>query len=245
HLINYQSLSPNMVKFLELAVKNKRNIAISGCTGSGKSTLLNILSNFIHEQERILTIEDAAELELWQPNLVALETRPADPDGHGSISIRDLVRNSLRMSPDRIVVGECRGGEALDMLQAMNTGHDGSLTTVHANSPRDCLNRLEVLVLMSGMELPVAAIRAQIQSGVHLIIPQTRVPSGGRRITSISEVCGIEANTIQLGESFRFEQDGFDAGGTGEGPFMASGIIPAFMEKLRERGTRLDFSMFE
>jgi len=245
HLINYQTLSPAMVKFLDLAVKSKRNIVISGGTGSGKSTLLNILSNFIPANERIVTIEDAAELELSQPNLVSLETRPADVDGHGGISIRELVKNSLRMSPDRIVVGECRGGEALDMLQAMNTGHDGSLTTVHANSPRDCLNRLEVLVLMSGMELPVAAIRAQIQSGVHLIIQQTRFPCGSRRITSISEVCGIEANTIQLGEIFRFQQDGFDADGKVKGRFMATGIIPAFMEKLRERGTRLDFSMFE
>ena len=245
HLINYQSLSPNMVKFLELAVKNKRNIVISGGTGSGKSTLLNILSNFIPEQERMVTIEDAAELELSQPNLVALETRPADPDGHGSISIRDLVKNSLRMSPDRIVVGECRGGEALDMLQAMNTGHDGSLTTVHANSPRDCLNRLEVLVLMSGMELPVTAIRGQIQSGVHLIIQQSRFPCGSRRITSISEVNGLEGNTIQLGEIFRFQQDGFDADGKVKGRFLATGFIPDFLEKLRERGTKIDFSIFE
>ncbi len=245
HLINYQSLSPNMLKFLELAVKNKRNMVISGGTGSGKSTLLNILSNYIPEHERVVTIEDAAELELSQPNLVALETRPADPDGHGAISIRDLVRNSLRMSPDRIVVGECRGGEALDMLQAMNTGHDGSLTTIHANSPRDCINRLEVLVLMSGMELPVAAIRGQIQSGVHLIIQQNRYPCGSRRITSISEVSGIEANTVQLGEIFRFQQDGFDADGKVKGRFLATGFIPTFLEKLQERGTRIDFSMFE
>jgi pilus assembly protein CpaF len=245
HLINYQSLSPNMVKFLDLAVKNKRNIVIAGGTGSGKSTLLNILSNFIPEHERIVTIEDAAELELSQPNLVALETRPADVDGHGAISIRDLVKNSLRMSPDRIVVGECRGGEALDMLQAMNTGHDGSLTTIHANSPRDCLNRLEVLVLMSGMELPMSAIRAQIQSGVHLIIQQTRFPCGSRRITSISEVNGLEGNTIQLGEIFRFQQDGFDADGKVQGRFLATGFIPNFLEKLRERGTKIDFSMFE
>lgn len=245
HLINYQSLSPNMVKFLDLAVKNKRNIVISGGTGSGKSTLLNILSNFIPEHERIVTIEDAAELELSQPNLVALETRPADVDGHGAISIRDLVKNSLRMSPDRIVVGECRGGEALDMLQAMNTGHDGSLTTIHASSPRDCLNRLEVLVLMSGMELPMSAIRSQIQSAVHLIIQQTRFPCGSRRITSISEVGGVEGNTIQLGEIFRFQQEGLDADGKVQGRFLATGFIPNFLEKLRERGTKIDFSMFE
>ncbi|HEX4939715.1 MAG TPA: ATPase, T2SS/T4P/T4SS family [Candidatus Kapabacteria bacterium] len=245
HLVNYQSLSPNMLKFLELAVKNKRNIVIAGGTGSGKSTLLNILSNFIPEHERVVTIEDAAELELSQPNLVSLETRPADVDGHGAISIRDLVRNSLRMSPDRIVVGECRGGEALDMLQAMNTGHDGSLTTIHANSPRDCINRLEVLVLMSGMELPVAAIRGQIQSGVHLIIQQNRFPCGSRRITSISEVSGVESNTVQLGEIFRFQQDGFDADGKVRGRFMATGYIPVFLEKLQERGTKIDFSLFE
>ena len=245
HLINYQSLSPNMVKFLELAVKNKRNIVISGGTGSGKSTLLNILSNFIPEQERIVTIEDAAELELSQPNLVSLETRPADPDGYGAVNIRELVKNSLRMSPDRIVVGECRGGEALDMLQAMNTGHDGSLTTIHANSPRDCLSRLEVLVLMSGMELPVSAIRGQIQSGVHLIIQQTRFPCGSRRITSISEVSGIESNTVQLGEIYRFEQQGFDADGKVQGRFLATGVIPTFLEKLRERGVQIDFSLFE
>ena len=245
HLINYQSLSPNMVKFLELAVKNKLNIVISGGTSSGKSTLLNILSNFIPEQERIVTIEDAAELELSQPNLVSLETRPADPDGHGVISIRDLVKNSLRMSPDRIVVGECRGGEALDMLQAMNTGHDGSLTTIHANSPRDCLNRLEVLVLMSGMELPLSAIRGQIQSGVNLIIQQTRFPCGSRRITSISEVSGMDVNTVQLGEIFRFEQQGFDGEGKVLGRFAATGVIPTFLEKMRARGINIDFSMFE
>ena len=245
HLINYQSLNPAMVKFLELAVKNKRNIVISGGTGSGKSTLLNILSNFIPEQERIVTIEDAAELELSQPNLVSLETRPEDADGLGSVTIRDLVKNSLRMSPDRIVVGECRGGEALDMLQAMNTGHDGSLTTIHANSPRDCVNRLEVLVLMSGMELPLSAIRGQIQSVVHLIIQQTRFPCGSRRITSISEVSGVDSNTVQLGEIFRFEQQGFDADGKVQGRFVATGVIPTFLEKLRERGVSIDFAMFE
>ena len=245
HLINYQSASPNMVRFLELAVKHKRNIVISGGTGSGKSTLLNILSNFIPEHERIVTIEDAAELELSQPNLVALETRPADSDGQGTISIRDLVKNSLRMSPQRIVVGECRGGEALDMLQAMNTGHDGSLTTIHANSPRDCISRLEVLVLMSGMELPVAAIRGQIQSGVNLIIQQTRFPCGSRKITSISEVSGMEGGTVQLGEIYRFQQDGFDADGKVRGRFMATGLIPMFLERLQERGIKIDFSMFE
>lgn len=245
HLVNYQSLSPAMVKFLELAVKNKRNIVISGSTGSGKSTLLNILSNFIPEHERIVTIEDAAELDLSQPNLVSLETRPADIEGNGAVSIRDLVRNSLRMSPDRIVVGECRSGEALDMLQAMNTGHDGSLTTIHANSPRDCINRLEVLVLMSGMDLPSTAIRGQIHSAVHLIIQQTRFPCGSRKITSICEVSGIESGIVQLGEIFRFQQEGFDADGKVHGRFHATGVIPGFMEKLRERGIKIDFSMFE
>lgn len=245
HLINYQSLSPAMFKFLELAVKHKRNIVISGGTGSGKSTLLNILSNFIPEHERIVTIEDAAELELLQPNLVALETRPADLNGHGAISVRDLVKNSLRMSPERIVVGECRGGEALDMLQAMNTGHDGSLTTIHANSPRDCINRLEVLVLMSGLELPLAAIRGQIQSGVHLIVQQMRFPCGSRKIISICEVCGIESNTVQIGEVYRFQQEGFDAEGKVRGRFLATGIVPLFIERLKNQGTPIDFSMFE
>lgn len=245
HLINYQSLNPAMMKFLELAVKNKRNIVVSGGTGSGKSTLLNILSNFIPEHERIVTIEDAAELELSQPNLVALETRSADIDGQGAVSVRDLVKNSLRMSPERIVVGECRGGEALDMLQAMNTGHDGSLTTIHANSPRDCINRMEVLVLMSGLELPSAAIRGQIQSGVHLIIQQMRFPCGSRKITSISEVCGIESNTVQIGEIYRFQQDGFDADGKVRGRFIATGIVPNFIERLKHQGIPIDFSMFE
>ena len=246
HLINYQSLSPAMVKFLDLAVKNKRNIVISGGTGSGKSTLLNILSNYIPEHERVVTIEDAAELELSQPNLVALETRPADTDGYGAISIRDLVRNSLRMSPDRIVVGECRGGEALDMLQAMNTGHEGSLTTAHANSPRDALSRLEVMVMMAGMDLPMMVVREQISSAIDLIIHQRRFPCGSRKITHVSEITGIESGTIQTQDLFVFRaRDQGGPGGKVRGEFTATGAVPEFYEELADRGVPVDLSIFK
>lgn len=191
-LVRFGSMSQAMADFLEIAVKQKRNVVISGGTGSGKTTLLNVLSNFIPESERIITVEDAAELQLYQPNLVSLEARPANQEGKGAIEIRDLVKNCLRMRPDRVVIGECRGGEALDMLQAMNTGHDGSLTTAHSNSPRDCISRLEVMVMMAGMELPVQAIREQISSAVNIIVQQSRFADGSRRVTSICEVTGIE-----------------------------------------------------
>ncbi|WP_166253585.1 ATPase, T2SS/T4P/T4SS family [Marinobacter salicampi] len=244
HLINFGSISPAMVKFIETAVTCKRNVVISGGTGSGKTTLLNMLSNFIPDDERIITVEDAAELKLTQPNLVALEARPPNQEGKGSVSIRDLVRNCLRMRPDRIVVGECRGGEALDMLQAMNTGHDGSLTTIHANSPRDCISRLEVLVLMSGIEMPLSAVREQISSAVNLIVQQTRFSCGSRRVTSIAEVTGVDGNTVQLAEIFRFRQEGFDERGKVKGQFEATGIIPEFYEAMSRRGARVDLSIF-
>lgn len=243
-LVEFGSISPDMVTFIKTAVVNKRNIVISGGTGSGKTTLLNVLSNFIPEDERIITVEDAAELKLWQPNLVALEARPANQEGKGLISIRDLVKNCLRMRPDRIVVGECRGGEALDMLQAMNTGHDGSLTTIHANSPRDCVSRLEVLVLMSGIEMPLIAIREQIASAVHLIIQQTRFSCGSRRVTSISEITGIDSNIVQIAEIFKFKQEGFDADGRVRGKFVATGVVPEFYEDLSRRGLEVDLSIF-
>ena len=244
HMRQFGSLNEEMVAFLELAVRNRKNVVISGGTGSGKTTLLNVLSNFIPDSERIITVEDAAELKLYQPNLVSLEARPANQEGRGAITIRDLVKNCLRMRPDRIVVGECRGGEALDMLQAMNTGHDGSLTTIHSNSPRDCISRLEVLVLMSGMDLPVHAIREQITSAVDLIVQQTRFACGSRKVTSIAEVTGLEGGVIQLSEIYRFQQKGYDQEGQVRGDFVATGSIPDFVEEMRERHIEVDMNLF-
>jgi pilus assembly protein CpaF len=234
-----------MIEFLRLAVEQRRNIVISGGTGSGKTTLLNIMSNFIPGHERLVTIEDAAELRLYQPNLVSMEARPPNVEGQGAVTIRDLVRNSLRMRPDRIVVGECRGGEALDMLQAMNTGHDGSLTTVHANMPRDTLSRLEVMVLMAGMELPLQAIRQQISSAVQLIVQQTRFSCGSRKVTYITEVTGMENGTIQLQDIFLFNQKGYGSDGKIQGDFIATGAIPEFYEDLAKRGIDVDRSIFQ
>ncbi len=243
-LLQYGSAHPPMLAFLRMAVEQRKNILISGGTGSGKTTLLNILSNHIPDTERIVTIEDAAELRLYQSNLVSLEARPSNAEGKGLIAIRDLVRNSLRMRPDRIVVGECRGGEALDMLQAMNTGHDGSLTTVHANSPRDALSRLEVMVLMAGMELPILAIRQQVASAVDIIVQQSRFADGTRKITHIVEVTGMEESTIQLQEIFLYRQEGFDADGRVRGQFRATGRIPEFYEEMVERGIPVDRGLF-
>jgi len=233
-----------MAKFLEMAVKQHCNIVISGGTGSGKTTLLNIMSNFIPSTERIITIEDAAELKLVQPHVVSLESRPANLEGKGAIPIRDLVRNCLRMRPDRIVVGECRGGEALDMLTAMNTGHDGSLTTVHANTPRDVISRLEVMVMMSGMDLPARAIREQISSAVHIIVQQSRMADGSRKITHISEITGMEGDTVQLNDIFLYQQEGFDEDGKVVGAYRATGQVPQFYESLRSRGIGVDMSIF-
>lgn len=245
HLIGFGSVDQAMVDFLQVAVRHKRNILVSGGTGSGKTTLLNVLSNFIPDNERIVTIEDSAELQLYQPNLVSLEGRPANQEGRGEVSIRDLVRNSLRMRPDRIVVGECRGSEALDMLQAMNTGHDGSLTTAHANSARDCISRIEVMVMMAGMDLPAVAIREQIASAVHLIVQQTRFACGSRKITSISEVVGVENGRIQLAEVFRFNPTGYDDAGRVVGHYAPTGLVPEFYESLKNRGVGLDLGIFE
>ncbi|MGB7193135.1 ATPase, T2SS/T4P/T4SS family [Collimonas pratensis] len=231
-LIKYGSMTEDMLNILRSAVEQRLNIVVSGGTGSGKTTFLNMMSAFVPNDERIVTIEDAAELQLSQPNLVSLESRPPNVEGKGHVAIRDLVRNSLRMRPDRIIVGECRGGEALDMLQAMNTGHDGSMTTLHANSPRDALARMEVLVLMAGMNLPVRAIREQISSAVHLIIQLTRYSCGARKVTAITEVVGIESETIQLQDIFKFHREGLDQNGKTFGEFRYSGMKPVFMERL-------------
>jgi pilus assembly protein CpaF len=238
-LLKFSTLNEGMLEFLSFCVLQAKNIIISGGTGSGKTTLLNILSNFIPPADRIVTVEDAAELKLHQPNLVSLEARPPNSEGKGAIPIRELVKNCLRMRPDRIVVGECRGGEALDMLQAMNTGHDGSLTTAHANSPRDMLSRLEVMVLMAGMDLPVTAIREQIASAINLIVQQTRFKCGARKITAITEVTGVETGRIQLQDIFVFERDGYTADGKVKGRFTATGAVPEFLEELREAGVKV------
>ena len=235
-LIKFGTLNEGMLEFLSFSVRQAQNVIISGGTGSGKTTLLNILSNFIPDTERIVTVEDAAELRLHQPNLVTLEARPSNSEGKGAIPIRDLVKNCLRMRPDRIVVGECRGGEALDMLQAMNTGHDGSLTTAHANSARDMLSRLEVMVLMAGMDLPITAIREQIASAINLIVQQTRFKCGSRKITAITEVTGVEGGKIQLQDIFVYRQDGYHADGKVKGDFVATGAVPEFIEQLRAAG---------
>jgi pilus assembly protein CpaF len=231
-LIDFGTLTAEAAGFLEACVKAHFNILVSGGTGSGKTTTLNVLSSFIPDNERVVTIEDAAELQLRQPHKVRLESRPAKLDGTGRITIRDLVVNALRMRPDRIVIGECRSGEALDMLQAMNTGHDGSLTTIHANSPRDSLSRLETLVLMSGVDLPQRAIRDQIASAIHLIVQQARIRDGSRRITAITEVVGKEGDTITLQDVFLFEEGGQDGSGKVSGKLTPTGIRPRAMAKI-------------
>ena len=242
-LIELGSITEHMAEFLRACVLARLNIVISGGTGSGKTTLLNVLSAFIPEEERILTIEDAAELQLQQEHVLRLETKTANVDGRGAVTIRDLVRNSLRMCPDRIVVGECRGGEALDMLQAMNTGHDGSLTTLHANSARDALARLETLVLMAGMDLPLKVVRQQISSAVDLIVQQTRLKDGTRRVTSITEVAGMEGDTVVLTDVFKFEQTGVEDGKV-LGELKPTGIRPLFMPQLEAAGFKLGAQVF-
>ena len=243
-LIGFGALTPKMAQFLDTCVKVRRNLVISGGTGSGKTTLLNVLSGYIPAQERIVTIEDAAELQLPQEHWIQLEARPANIEGKGQITIRDLVRNTLRMRPDRIVVGECRGGEALDMLQAMNTGHDGSLTTLHANSTRDALARLETMVLMSGMELPIRAIRDQIANAVHLVVQQTRFADGSRKVTAISEISGMEMDVISMQDIFEFRQEGFDDQGAVVGRFVPTGLVPRFYDDLQRRGIPVDMDVF-
>ncbi len=230
-LIRYGSMNHKTAEFLRGCVEARLNIVVSGGTGSGKTTLLNVLSNFIPDDERIITVENAAELQLNKEHVVTLESRPANIEGRGEISIRDLVINCLRMRPERIVVGECRGGEALDMLQAMNTGHDGSLTTAHANSPKDTISRLETMCLMAGMDLPIRAIREQIASAVNLIVQQERMKDGTRKVTSVTEVDGMEGDVIKLNEIFRFEQTGLDENGKVMGTLRPTGVQPRFLER--------------
>ena len=245
NLVGFGTLSEEMAEFLEACVKARLNIMVSGGTGSGKTTTLNVLSSFIPDRERIVTIEDAAELRLQQQHVVTLESRPANLEGRGAITIRDLVRNALRMRPDRIIVGEVRSGEALDMLQAMNTGHDGSLTTGHANSPRDILSRLETMVMMAGMDLPVRAIREQIASALDLIIQQSRIQDGTRKITYITEVQKMEGDTIVLQDLFTYVQTGINESGKSVGYYEASGLQPMFLQKFKMNGVELPKSFLK
>lgn len=244
-LIEINALSRGGAEFIDVCVKVRKNIIVSGGTGTGKTTFLNVVSGYLPETERIVTVEDAAELRLPQEHVIRLESRPSNIEGTGAITIRDLVRNALRMRPDRIVVGECRGGEALDMLQAMNTGHEGSLTTVHANTPRDVISRLETMVLMSGMELPVKAIREQIGSAIHLIIHLSRFTDGSRRVSRITEVCGLEGDKIILQDLFEFKQEGLDTNGKVIGQLLPTGNIPTFVDEIRSRGLTLDPGVFD
>ncbi len=243
-LLNYKAFTPEMVMLLEGAIKARLNIVISGGTGSGKTTLLNTLSSFISNSDRIVTIEDAAELQLQQDHVVRLETRPANIEGKGAITATDLVKNSLRMRPERIIIGECRGAETLDMLQAMNTGHEGSLTTIHANSPRDGIARIETMITMAGFELPLKAMRQQISSAIDLIIQANRLQGGPRKITHITEILGMEQETIVMQDIYHFVQDGIDENGRARGRFVATGIRPAFMDRLEAAGVRLPASAF-
>jgi pilus assembly protein CpaF len=229
---------------LEGAMKAKLNIIISGGTGSGKTTLLNTLSSFISNEDRIVTIEDAAELQLQQSHIVRLETRPPNIEGKGKISATDLVRNSLRMRPDRIIIGECRGAETLDMLQAMNTGHDGSLTTCHANTPRDAIARLETMIMMAGFEMPMRAMRTQIASAVDLIVQINRLSGGPRKVTAVTEILGMEQETIVMQDIFSFVQEGVDENGRAVGHFQATGVRPTFIPRLESNGVRLPASAF-
>ncbi|MBK9127782.1 MAG: CpaF family protein [Phycisphaerales bacterium] len=242
--IRFKSCSPEMVEFLKACVHAGLNIIVAGGTGSGKTTLLNNLSSFIPDDERIVTIEDAAELQLRQPHIVRLETRPANIEGKGRIAIRDLLINALRMRPDRIVVGECRGGETLDMLQAMNTGHDGSMTTIHANSTRDAVQRVETMVMMAGFDLPTRAIRQQFASAVHLIVQAARLTGGPRKIIAITEVQGMEGDVVTMQDIFKFEQDGVSANGKAYGRLVATGVRPGFYDRLRSSGAVIDTDWF-
>ena len=243
--IRFGTWTHNAAEFMKLCVWLRKNVIVAGGTGSGKTTLLNLLSGYIPHSERIITVEDAAELRLQQPHVVRLEARPPNIEGKGAVPIRDLVKNCLRMRPDRIIVGECRGGEALDMLQAMNTGHDGSLTTVHANSPRDVISRLETMVLMSGMELPSRAIREQIASAVDIIIHESRLSDGSRKVTAITEVTGLEGNQIVMQDIFAFHQKGIGPDGKIIGEFKPTGAMPTWFDQLAGRGIKCDPRMFD
>ena len=244
-LVNFKSLTPVVAEFLEAAIKVRVNIVISGGTGSGKTTLLNAMSGFIPDRERIVTIEDSAELQLQQPHVVRLETRPPNIEGEGEITQRDLLKNALRMRPDRIIIGEVRGGEALDMLQAMNTGHDGSLTTIHANSPRDALTRMEHMVSMSGATIPTAAIRQQIASALNLAVHSERLPDGRRVVSSVQEITGMEESVVTMQEIFRFERMDVDEAGKVVGRFRATGIRPKLLQRFVERGIKLPDTLFD
>ncbi len=243
-LLKFGAFTPEMVMFLEGAMKARLNIIISGGTGSGKTTLLNTLSSFISNENRIITIEDAAELQLQQEHVLRLETRPPNIEGKGKVSATDLVKNALRMRPDRIIIGECRGGETLDMLQAMNTGHDGSMTTVHANNPRDAISRIETLVNMSGCDLPLTAVRKQIAAAVHLIIQANRLQGGPRKVTYITEIVGMEGDTIVMQDIFKFQQDGIGENGKAFGHFESTGVRPKCIEHLETGGVRLPNGLF-
>ena len=243
--IRYGTWTQDAADFMKLCVVLRKNIIVAGGTGSGKTTLLNLLSGFVPHSERIVTVEDAAELRLQQPHVVRLEARPPNIEGKGAVPIRDLVKNCLRMRPDRIIVGECRGGEALDMLQAMNTGHDGSLTTVHANSPRDVISRLETMVLMSGMDLPSRAIREQIASAVDIVIHESRMSDGSRKVTAITEVLGLEGNQIVMQDIFAFEQTGVDPRGRILGAMKPTGAVPSWIDQVKQRGIAVDMRMLQ
>jgi pilus assembly protein CpaF len=244
-LLNFKALTPEMVMLLEGCIKARLNMIIAGGTGSGKTTLLNTLSSFIPNTDRIVTIEDAAELALQQEHVVRLETRPPNIEGKGAVTATDLVKNALRMRPERIIIGECRGPETLDMLQAMNTGHDGSLTTLHANTPRDAVARLETMILMSGFELPLKAMRQQIASAVHILIQANRLQGGIRRVTSITEICGMEQDTVVMQDIYKYVQEGIDETGRCRGHFESTGVRPSFMTKLESAGVRLPSSAFK
>ncbi len=243
-LLRFKAFTPEMLALMEGAMKARLNVIISGGTGSGKTTLLNTLSSFIQPDHRVITIEDAAELQLQQDHVVRLETRPANIEGRGAVTATDLVKNALRMRPDRIIIGECRGAETLDMVQAMNTGHEGSMTTVHANTPRDALSRLETMISMAGLELPIRALRSQFASAVDLIIQASRLQGGPRKVTSVSEVIGMEGDTIIMQEIFAFRQLGVDAEGRAHGEFISTGIRPSFMDRLEQSGCHLSPDLF-
>lgn len=243
-LLNFRAFTPEMVMLLEGAIKARLNIVISGGTGSGKTTLLNTLSSFIPNTDRIVTIEDAAELQLQQDHVVRLETRPPNIEGKGAITATDLVKNALRMRPERIIIGECRGGEALDMLQAMNTGHEGSMTTLHANAPRDALARLETMIMMAGFDLPLKAMRTQIASAIDLVVQANRLQGGARKVTAISEIIGMEQDTVVMQDIYRYDKQGVDENGRAYGKFIATGIRPVFMSRLEAAGVRLPSSAF-
>ncbi|GIW77172.1 MAG: secretion system protein TadA [Phycisphaerae bacterium] len=243
-LIRHGAFPPAVMDFLAAAVQARCNIIISGGTGSGKTTLLNCLSRYIPAEERVITIEDAAELQLQQPHVVRLETRPPNTEGRGEVTARDLVKNCLRMRPDRVIIGECRGAETLDMLQAMNTGHDGSMTTIHANNPRDAMSRLEVMVSMAGFDIPPKALRTQVASAVNLIIQANRLVGGKRKVTRVTEICGMEGDNVQMHDLFTFEQKGVDEDGHAVGHFICTGIRPKCADRIEHRGIRLPADLF-